>query len=71
MKVKALVEALEKILKSYKKEIESSSNINIIVSVYYDDDSERTRRQIIIDYVIPPLEYKQKERSKEQNIYYM
>jgi hypothetical protein len=69
MKVKALVEALGKILKSYKEEIEKSENINIIVNVYYDEDSESIRRQIIIDYVIG---YKKMEKSnKEQNIYHI
>jgi hypothetical protein len=69
MKVKALVEVLKKILKSYKKEIEESNNINIMEQVYYDEDSESIRRQIIIDYVIG---YKKMEKSnKEQNIYYV
>jgi hypothetical protein len=69
MKVKALVEFLEKILKSYKKEIESSSNINIIESIYYDESSESIRRQIVIDYAI---EYKKQEKgSKEQDIYHI
>jgi hypothetical protein len=69
MKVKALVEALEKILKSYKKEIEESNDINIMEHVYYDEDSESIRRQIIIDFVIG---YKKMEKSnKEQNIYHM
>jgi hypothetical protein len=69
MKVKALVEFLEKILKSYKKEIEASSNINIIEHVYYDQDSKSIRRQIILDYAI---EYKKQEKSiKEQDIYHI
>jgi len=69
MKVKALVEVLEKILKSYKKEIEASSNINIIESIYYDESSESIRRQIVIDYAI---EYKKEDKSrKEQNIYHI
>jgi hypothetical protein len=69
MKVKVLVETLEKILKSYKKEIESSININIIESVYYDEGSESIRRQIIIDYAI---EYKKQEKTrKDQDIYHI
>jgi len=69
MKVKTLVELLEKILKSYKKEIEASININIVESLYYDEGSESIRRQIIIDYAV---EYKKQEKSnKEQDIYYI
>jgi hypothetical protein len=69
MKVKVLVETLEKILKSYKKEIESSININIIESVYYDEGSESIRRQIVIDYAI---EYKKQEKTrKDQDIYHI
>jgi len=69
MKVKTLVDLLEKILKSYKKEIEASININIVESLYYDEGSESIRRQIIIDYAV---EYKKQEKSnKEQDIYYI
>jgi hypothetical protein len=69
MKVKTLVELLEKILKSYKKEIEASININIVESLYYDEGSESIRRQIIIDYAV---EYKKQEKSnKEQDIYHI
>ena len=64
MKIKALIEALEKILKSYKKEIENSTNVNIIENSYYDEDSETTRRQIIIDYQI---EFKEKTNGRKND----
>ena len=64
MKIKALIEALEKILKSYKKEIENSTNVNIIENSYYDEDSETIRRQIIIDYQI---EFKEKTNGRKND----
>jgi len=54
------IEWLIKLIRNYKKEIEMTSQLTIIEQVYYDEDSETIRRQIIIDY---PIEYKKKEKG--------
>lgn len=50
MRVKSLIKALEEILRSYKKEIESSPSVYIATNLYYDEENGVYRRQVIIDY---------------------
>jgi hypothetical protein len=52
------------IIKSYKKEIERTNQITIIDYVYYDEESQTIRRQIIIDY---PIEYREKGNRKKKD----
>jgi hypothetical protein len=58
------IETLIRMLKSYKKEIERTNQITIIEYVYYDEESQTVRRQIIIDY---PIEYREKGNRKKKN----
>jgi hypothetical protein len=58
------IETLIRMLKSYKKEIERTNQITIIEYVYYDEESQTVRRQIIIDY---PIEYREKGNRKKEN----
>jgi hypothetical protein len=58
------IETLIRMLKSYKKEIERTNQITIIDYVYYDEESQTVRRQIIIDY---PIEYREKGNRKKKN----
>ena len=64
MKVEALIEAVKKILKSYKKEIESSINVSIIEYLYFDESTKTFRRQIIIDYDIQHRREKVEEKDR-------
>jgi hypothetical protein len=57
------IEALIKLIRNYKKEIEGANQLTIVELVYYDEDSETIRRQIIIDY---PIAYKKKEERMER-----
>jgi hypothetical protein len=57
------IEGLIKLIRNYKKEIEKASQLTIVEHIYYDEDSETIRRQIIIDY---PIEYRKKEEIKEK-----
>jgi hypothetical protein len=58
------IESLVKFLKNYKKEIERTNQITIIEYVYYDEESQTVRRQIIIDY---PIEYREKGNRKDNS----
>ncbi|MDT7858816.1 MAG: hypothetical protein RQ930_02090 [Candidatus Aenigmarchaeota archaeon] len=61
------IETLISMLKRYKKEIETTNQITIIENVYYDEESQTVRRQIIIDY---PTEYRKKgNREKKDSIH--
>jgi hypothetical protein len=57
------IEGLIKLIRNYKKEIEETNQLTIIEQIYYDEESETIRRQIIIDY---PIEYRKKEEIKEK-----
>jgi hypothetical protein len=61
-------ETLISILKSYKKEIERINQITIIVHVYYDEESQTVRRQIIIDY---PIEYRENRNRKKKDLIHL
>jgi len=62
------IEAIIKFLKNYKKEIEKAEQISVVEHLYFDEDTETYRRQIIIDY---PIEgYKKEEKKEERRLSY-
>jgi len=71
MKAEVLIEVLTKILKSYKKELEQSPNINIIESFYFDESTETLRRQIIVDYQIQQYQQSNQSQKSQQHLYHI
>jgi hypothetical protein len=65
VKVNILINALKMILKGYEREIEASPHISIIEQVYYSEELESMRRQIIIDYPIAHVRERRKKEIKD------
>jgi 3-hydroxy-3-methylglutaryl CoA synthase len=57
------VEAVKRILKKYKDEIEKSNEVIITSEKYYDSETGVIRRKISIDYIVG---YCKKEKKDER-----
>jgi hypothetical protein len=62
------VEAVKKILRKYKGEIEKSNDVIITVRKYYDSEIGEIRRKIEIDFLIGYYEEKKKGESHKEYI---
>lgn len=58
-------EAILKLIKNYKKEIDGTSDIRIVILSYLEEETDTYRRQIIIDYSLLKIDNNKKnDKSK-------
>ena len=69
MDVDVLIEVVAKILRSYTKEIEQSSNVNIIENFYINESDELFHRQLIIDYRVSKPKISNENNNNELRPY--